>query len=113
MNPGLVLHEFTDRGGGYPVYLAWSEGGTSPLEPDLSGAFRVMRGDGTTEDLYISAANVAAASITHYESVGNAGVPKQYTVADTIDVKLEAANPADNIAIALIVGYVVGVDITP
>ena len=70
-------------------------------------------GDGTTEDLYISAANVAAASTTHMESVGLAGVPKQYTVADTIDVKLEAANPADNIAIALIVGYVTGVDITP
>jgi len=70
-------------------------------------------GDGTTEDLYISGGDVAAASITHYESVGNAGVPKQYTVADTIDVKLEGANPADNIAIALIVGYVVGVDITP
>ncbi len=70
-------------------------------------------GDGNTQDLYISAANVAAASITHMESVGLAGVPYQYTVADTIDVKLEAANPDESIAFALIVGYVVGVDITP
>ncbi len=70
-------------------------------------------GDGNTEDLYISAAAVAAASITHMESVGLAGVPYTYLAADTIDVKLEAANPAEEIAFALIVGYVVGVDITP
>jgi len=70
-------------------------------------------GDGTTEDLYISAANVAAASVTRMESTGLAGVPKQYTVADTIDVKLEAANPDEEIAFALIVGYITGVDITP
>jgi len=70
-------------------------------------------GDGDTQDLYISAADVAAASVTHMESVGLAGVPKTYAVQDTIDVKLEGADPADNVAIALIVGYVTGLDITP
>lgn len=70
-------------------------------------------GDGTTEDLYISAAAVATASTTLMESLGHAGVPKVYTVADTIDIKLEAANPDEAVAFALIVGYVTGVDITP
>lgn len=70
-------------------------------------------GDGNTEDLYISAADVAAASITHMESLGLAGIPYTYSAADTIDVKLEGANPADDVAIALIVGYINGVDITP
>ncbi len=70
-------------------------------------------GDGTTEDLYISAAAVQAESITRMESVGNAGVPKQYTEEDTIDVKFEAANPDEEIAFSLIVGYITGVDITP
>jgi len=83
----------------------------------LTGAFGASVtadvGDGNTDDLYISAANVAAASITKMESLGLAGVPYVYTVADTIDVTLEGANPADTVAFALIVGYLTGVDITP
>lgn len=70
-------------------------------------------GDGDTEDLYISAVDVSAASCTRLESVGLAGVPKVYAAEDTIDIKLEAANPDESIAFALIVGYVTGVDITP
>jgi len=70
-------------------------------------------GDGDTEDLYISAVSVNTAAISAMESVGLAGVPKVYTAEDTIDVKIEGANPPDNVAFALIVGYVVGVDITP
>lgn len=71
-------------------------------------------GDENTEDLYISAADVSSASCTNFfESTGLAGVPYTYLVADTIDVKLEGANPTDAIAMALIVGYLTGVDITP
>lgn len=71
-------------------------------------------GDGNTEDLYISAADVSAASSTSFfESTGLAGVPYTYTVADTIDVKLEGANPTDAVAMALIAGYLTGCDITP
>jgi hypothetical protein len=71
-------------------------------------------GDGNTEDLYISAKDVSAASIcTIFESTGTAGVPYVYTAADTIDIKLEGANPEDAIAFALIIGYMTGVDITP
>ncbi len=79
----------------------------------LGGSVTADVGDGNTQDLYMSAVDVSGASINNMESVGLAGVPYVYTVADTIDVKLEGANPADNIAISLIVGYVVGVDITP
>lgn len=50
-NPDLVLHEFTDRDAGTPVFLAWSRGGDQPLEPDLAGLFRVLLGDATTEVL--------------------------------------------------------------
>lgn len=71
-------------------------------------------GDGDTEDLYISAADVSAASCTNFfESVGLAGVPKTYSAEDTIDVKLEGANPTDAIAMTLIVGYLTGFDTTP
>ncbi len=70
-------------------------------------------GDGSRPSHYISEADVSGASITRRESVGGGGVPYTYTAADTIDILLEGANPADNVAIALIVGYVHGVDITP
>lgn len=81
---------------------------------DLGTSITADVGDGDTEDLYISAGDVAtAAAVIHMESAGLAGVPKVYSAADTIDVKLEGGNPADNVAIALIVGYVTGVDITP
>lgn len=70
-------------------------------------------GDGNTEDLYISAADVSGASITMMESAGLAGVPYRYLEEDTVDIKLEAADPDEEIAFALIVGYITGVDITP
>jgi hypothetical protein len=80
----------------------------------LGGSVTADVGDGNTEDLYISAVSVASASCTAiFESTGTAGVPYTYTVADTIDVKLEGANPSDSVAFALIVGYLTGVDITP
>lgn len=84
------------------------------LTGDLGSSITADVGDGDTEDLYISAGDVAtAACVIHMESAGLAGVPKVYSADDTIDVKLEGGNPADNVGIALIVGYVTGVDITP
>lgn len=46
-DPDLVLHRLTDRVSGGALYAAWSRAGWRPLEPALSGTFRVLHGDGT------------------------------------------------------------------
>ena len=78
----------------------------------LTGTVTIDVGDGGVPTRYINAANVAAASITRMNR-SQSGVPYTYTAEDTIDITFNAQNPADNVAIALIVGYVTGVDITP
>lgn len=70
-------------------------------------------GDDADPALYITAQSVASAALLRRNAVGLAGVPKRYTVEDTIDVVLTNANPADNIAIRLDVLYICGVDETP
>jgi hypothetical protein len=45
----LVIHRMIDRRSGQPVYLIWSKSGDRPLEPSLSGWFRVIHGDSSTQ----------------------------------------------------------------
>jgi hypothetical protein len=47
----LVIHRMIDRNTQQFVYLLWSRAGEIPLEPALSGRFRVIRGDGSWQDL--------------------------------------------------------------
>ena len=47
----LVVHQLTDRTTSAPLFVAWSRGGTVPLEPVLTGTFRVLHGDGATAEL--------------------------------------------------------------
>ena len=56
--------------------------------------------------------DIGSAVITNMNQP-QAGVPYTYTADDTIDIVLAAGNPADNVAIALIIGYLTGLDITP
>lgn len=70
-------------------------------------------GDDDGAAIYIAAQSVASAALLRKNGVGLAGVPKRYSVQDTIDLTLTNANPADNIAIRLDVFYICGVDETP
>lgn len=51
----LVIHQLIDRRFSQPVYLVWSKSGNRPLEPSLSGWFRIVHGDSSTQLLYSSA----------------------------------------------------------
>jgi len=67
-------------------------------------------GDGTRA--YITAQSVSSA-VRLSRNGPNAGVPYTYTAEDTIDITFSNANPTDNIAFALYVMYVCGLDVTP
>ena len=70
-------------------------------------------GDGDEKEEYITNTAVANASLTRRNSTKCAGIPKVYSAQDTVDVTFSNANPTDNIAFALYVEYVCGLDITP
>ncbi len=55
-DPDLVLHRFTDRVTAAALYAAWSRAGSRPLEPALTGIFRVLHGDGT--ELILGSASI-------------------------------------------------------
>jgi len=82
------------------------------LMGDIGNSVTPNVGDLVSATRYISAGTVSTGCHLAW-STTQSGVPYTYTAADTIDVVLAGANPADNVAIALIVGYLCGVDITP
>ena len=84
------------------------------MSGDLTNNATIAVGDLGVTNRYISATNHGAGSavITNMNQP-QAGVPYTYTADDTIDILLAAGNPADNVAIALIIGYLTGLDITP
>ena len=55
LDTSLAIHQLTDRVTSAPAFVAWSRGGSRPLEPALTGTFAVLHGDGTTETLASSA----------------------------------------------------------
>ena len=70
-------------------------------------------GDASTAARYLSAEDVSAGINKEWDT-HLSGIPYVITSSEPyITVTLAAANPEDNIAIAVIVGYVNGVDITP
>jgi hypothetical protein len=75
----------------------------------------VLAAVGDLDDVnrYITAANVAAASLTRKNQTDKVGIPYRYTAEDTIDVKLTNGTPASTVAIRLDVFYICGVDETP
>ncbi len=83
------------------------------LDYNNAGAnVNISVGDDDNAAIYIAAFAAASAAIKRRD-VSIAGVPKTYTAEDTIDVKFTNANPTDNIAFALYVMYICGVDTTP
>ncbi len=43
----LIIHRLVDRQSGRALLLVWSRSGRRPVEPALTGAFRILRGDGS------------------------------------------------------------------
>jgi hypothetical protein len=50
----LVIHRMMDTVSRQPVYLMWSRSGNRPLEPALTGWFKIIRGDSSTANLHSS-----------------------------------------------------------
>jgi hypothetical protein len=70
-------------------------------------------GDDLDVDRYITATNIAAASLTRRNSVAplqGPGIPYRYVSDQTIDVVLSNANPTDNMSMRLDVFYICGAE---
>ena len=81
---------------------------------NLGSGVNFCVGDNNNVCQYISNTSGNAAGICQRKNaVLNVGVPIVFTNEDTIDVKLSAGNPTDNVQISLYVLYVCGVDVTP
>jgi len=80
--------------------------------PNVGANVNVEVGDGDST-AYLIAAQAGSTAALVRRNVTGSGVPKQYAVEDTIDLRFSNANPTDNVAASLYVMYVCGLDITP
>ncbi|MBI5464297.1 MAG: T9SS type A sorting domain-containing protein [Ignavibacteriales bacterium] len=78
----LVIHRMMDTVSHQPVYLTWSRSGNRPLEPALTGWFRMIRGDSSTQNLYSSAISIGLEPLVLEPSspsgVGLSSVPMEF-----------------------------------
>ena len=80
--------------------------------PNVGANVNVSVGDGDSV-AYLIAIQAGSTAALVRRNVTGSGVPKQYTVEDTIDIKFTNADPTNNSAFSLYVLYVCGIDITP